>query len=201
LGIINFHSSLLPRHAGMHPGFFTIFYGDARSGMVIHFMDEGIDTGDILYQSNVPVKKGDTIASQYDRIWDSSDPQIGKLLEDLENNILPCKPQQMDKYFYNYELFPEDFDLDFRLPAEILYGRVCMMPGKFYITVEGEKYYIFKCSVIEQPASGRKYELRKPYEYKGKLVFLTPRDYLQIDSLEKDGKKIIPLSLVEEKFI
>jgi hypothetical protein len=54
---------------------------------------------------------------------------------------------------------------------------------------------------MEQPASGRKYELRKPYEYKGKLVFLTPRDYLQIDSLEKDGKKIDPLSLVEEKFI
>jgi methionyl-tRNA formyltransferase len=200
-GIINFHSSLLPRHAGMHPGFFTIYYGDTRSGMVIHYMDEGIDTGEILYQSDVPVKKGDNIASLYDRIWDSSDPLIGKLLEDLDNNSLPCNPQEMDKYFYNYELSAEDFELDLRLPAEILYGRVCMVPGKFYITVGGEKYYIFKSSVIKQPASGRKYELRKPYEYKGKLIFLTPRDYLQIDSLEKEGKKIDPLSVAEEKFI
>lgn len=200
MGIINFHSSLLPRHAGMHPGFFTIYYGDARSGMVIHYMDEGIDTGDILYQSDVPVKKGDTIASLYDRIWDSSGPLIGKLLEDLENNTLPRKPQLKEKYFYNYELSPEDFELDFRLPAEVLYGRVCMLPGKFYITVGGEKYFILKCSVIEQPASGRKYELRKPYGYREKLVFLTPRDYLRIDRMEKDCKKIDPLSLAEEKF-
>jgi methionyl-tRNA formyltransferase len=199
-GIINFHSSLLPRHAGMHPGFFTIYYGDTRSGMVIHHMDEGIDTGDILYQSDVPVKKGDTIASLYDRIWDSSEPLIAELLEDLENDTLPRKPQPMDKYFYNYELLPEDFCLDFRLPAEILYGRVCMMPGRFYITIRGKKFYILKCSVVKQPSSGRKYELRKPYGYRGKLVFLTPRDYLQIDSMEKDGKKIDPLSLAEEKF-
>jgi methionyl-tRNA formyltransferase len=200
-GVINFHSSLLPRHAGMHPGFFTIYYGDTRSGMVIHYMDEGIDTGDILYQSDVPVKKGDTIASLYDRIWDSSGPLIDKLLEDLENNTLPSKPQPMEKYFYNYELSLEDFDLDLRLPAEVLYGRACMMPGKFYITVGGERYHILKCSVVRQPSSGRKYELRKPYEYRGKLVLLTPRDYLQINRMEKDGKEIDPLSLAEEKFI
>ena len=49
LGSINFHSSLLPRHAGMHPGFFTIYYGDKESGMVIHYMDAGIDTGEDVY--------------------------------------------------------------------------------------------------------------------------------------------------------
>jgi methionyl-tRNA formyltransferase len=199
-GIVNFHSSLLPRHAGMHPGFFTIYYGDVRSGMVIHYMDEGIDTGDILYQSEVPVKSGDTIADLYDRIWDSSGPLIKRLLEDLEWDTLPRRPQDINEYFYNYELSLQDYELDFRLPAVILYGRVCMMPGKFYVKIGDTRYNIQKCSVVSQPLAGRKYVLRKPYEYKGKLIFLTPRDYLQIDSMEKDGKEVDPLSIAEDGF-
>jgi methionyl-tRNA formyltransferase len=199
-GAINFHSSLLPRHAGMHPGFFTIYYGDRESGMVIHYMDEGIDTGDILYQFRVPVKDGDTIATLYDRIWSSSEPLIKQFLVDLDNNTLPRKSQDMSKYHYNYELSDKDFELDFRQPAYILYNRVCAMPDKFYFVVGKNRYYVGKCSIKKEPATGRKYILRKPYEYKGKLVFLTPKDYLQIDAISMDGSKIDPVTIARDKF-
>jgi methionyl-tRNA formyltransferase len=200
LGAVNFHSSLLPRHAGMHPGFFTIYYGDKESGMVIHYMDEGIDTGDILYQSIVPVKKGDTITTLYDRIWDSSESLIKQFLEDLDQKSLPGKPQDMSKYFYNYELSEKDFELDFRQPADVLCARVCMMPNKFYFIVDNQKYHVGRCSIKKEPDSGRKYELVKPYQHQGKLIFLTPRNYLQIDEVSKDGKNIDPLSLAKERF-
>ena len=120
LGSVNFHSSLLPKHAGMHPGFFTIYYGDRRSGMVIHYMDACIDTGDILYQSNVPVLSDDTIGDLYDRIWDSSEGLIEKFLKDLDEESLPRQLQDMTKFFYNYELSEIDFELDFRQPADVL---------------------------------------------------------------------------------
>ncbi len=200
LGAVNFHSSLLPRHAGMHPGFFTIYYGDRESGMVIHYMDEGIDTGDILYQSRVPVKDGDTIATLYDRIWCSSEPLIKQFLEDLDNNTLPRKPQDMSRYHYNYELSDRDFELDFRQPAYVLCNRVSMMPDKFYFTVEGVRYYVGRCSVKKEPGSGRKYILGKPYEHEGKLIFLTPRNYLQIDEVSRDGNKIDPLTIPRDRF-
>ena len=200
LGAVNFHSSLLPRHAGMHPGFFTIYYGDRESGMVIHYMDEGIDTGDILYRSRVPVRKGDTIATLYDRIWSSSEPLIKQFLVDLDNNTLPRKSQDMSKYHYNYELSDRDFELDFRQPAYVLCNRVSMMPNKFYFAVEGVRYYVGRCSVKKEPGSGRKYELRKPYEYNGRLIFLTPRHYLQIDEVSRDGRKIDPLTIPRDRF-
>jgi methionyl-tRNA formyltransferase len=199
-GAINFHSSLLPRHAGMHPGFFTIYYGDRESGMVIHYMGKGIDTGDILYQSKVPVKEGDTIATLYDRIWSSSEPLIIKFLNDLDNNTLPGRHQDMEKYFYNYELSDEDFKLDFRQPAYVLYNRVSMMPNKFYFMVGKNRYYVGKCSIVTEPVSGRKYVLRKPYKHKDKLIFLTPRNYLRIDEISMDGRKIDPLTIAEDKF-
>ena len=188
LGVINFHSSLLPRHAGMHPGFFTIWYGDRESGMVIHFMDNVLDTGDIIYQSKVPVYPGDTIAMLYDRIWDSSEPLVKKLLEEIESGCLPRTPQDMSRYLYNYELSEKDFELDFRQPAEILYGRVKMLPGKFYYLWNEEKYYVEDCSIIKESKNNRKYIFRKPLEHDGKIIFLTPRHYLQIDRVSKIKK-------------
>lgn len=197
LGVINFHSSLLPRHAGMHPGFFTIWYGDRESGMAVHFMNEDLDTGDIIYQSKVPVFEGDTIASLYDRIWDSSEPLIKQLLEDLEKKSLPSKPQDMTKYFYNYEISEKDFELDFRQLAEVLYGRVKMMPGKFYIVTGEKKYFIKDCSIIKEHIKTRKFVLGRPYKSNGNVLFATPRNYLKIEEIVTgDGKKVNPLELI-----
>lgn len=196
LGVLNFHSSILPRHAGMHPGFFTIYYGDKESGMAIHYMDSSIDAGDIAYQSVVPVYKGDDIASLYDRIWNSSETLIDRLLIDLDKKALPRIPQDMKQYFYNYEISVEDYKLDFRIEAEILFNRVSMMPGKFYFKFDNIKYFVQKCEEIKQPLTDRFYSLREPFIYKDKLTFITPKNYLQINEIIKEGKTLNPLSII-----
>ena len=196
LGVINFHTSLLPRHAGMHPGFWTIWYGDQETGMVIHFMDDDIDTGDIIYETRVPVKPGDTINDVYNRTWNSSIPLIKRLLNDLDTENLPRKKQEMSKYFYNYEIVEKDFELDFRQPAEILYGRVMMQPGKFYFLHRNKKYYVNKCNVIKEHVRVRKFSIGVPFVVKNKLVFVTPRKFLQIDGLIENGLKINPVSII-----
>tara|TARA_Y100001973_G_C5208104_1_gene343176 strand:+ start:9547 stop:10284 length:738 start_codon:yes stop_codon:yes gene_type:complete len=51
-GIINLHISYLPFNRGFHPNFWS-FVEDTKKGVTIHFIDEGIDTGDILFQKEV----------------------------------------------------------------------------------------------------------------------------------------------------
>jgi methionyl-tRNA formyltransferase len=97
LGAINFHTSLLPRHAGMHPGFWTIWYGDRETGIAVHYLNEGIDTGDIIYETRVPVRPGDTINEVYNRVWNSSIPLVEQLLHDLDGKSLPRKTQDMSR--------------------------------------------------------------------------------------------------------
>ena len=196
LGTINFHTSCLPRHAGMHPGFWAIWYGDKESGMVIHYMDDGIDTGDIIYETRVPVLPGDTINELYDRCWKSSVPLVKDLLEGLESNTLPRKPQDMTRYMYNYEIIEKDFQLDFRQPADVLSGRVRMAPGKFYFVLNGEKYYVQKCTVVNEPVNTRKFEIEVPVNIDSKLVFVTPRKYFQVDKVLKNDENIDPVSLL-----
>ena len=198
LGAINFHSSLLPRHAGMHPGFWAIWYGDKESGMVIHYMDSGIDTGDIVYEIRVPVKSGDTIDSLYHRIWKSSLSVVKNLLDDIEKEEIPRRPQDMDKYIYNYEIIDEDFNLDFRQPAEILYNRVMMSPGRFYFKYSNKKYFVESCTILKEFVDTRKFFINTPYKFGKKIFFVTPRNFLQINTVIEEGKKVDPFPIFKD---
>ncbi|MBF0432491.1 MAG: hypothetical protein HQK83_14500 [Fibrobacteria bacterium] len=197
MGVVNFHTSLLPRHCGRHPGFLTIWYGDKETGMTVHFMDAGLDTGDIMYQNKVPVLPGDTVDSLYKRIWDSCEPIVKTLLDDLDNNAVPRIPQDPEQYIYNYELDECDFELDFRQTAQLLKNRSDMMPGKFFFVHQNEKYFIKSCSLVEESLFTRNFRLRVPFVFREKLTFVTPRLWLQIEKVIKDGNEVDPMTLID----
>lgn len=67
--IINLHMSYLPWNRGAHPNFWSFFEG-TPSGVSIHFIDEGIDTGPILYQKLVQFNESEKTFSQtYQRLF------------------------------------------------------------------------------------------------------------------------------------
>ncbi len=58
--LLNFHPSMLPRHRGTAPLVWAIVEGDAVTGLTIHHLDEGVDTGDIVAQYPMPIHPDDT---------------------------------------------------------------------------------------------------------------------------------------------
>ena len=188
MGVVNFHTSLLPRHCGRHPGFWTIWYGDKQSGMAVHFMDSGLDTGEIAYKNYIDLEDGDTVDSLYDRIWKSDEAVVKQLLDDIETDSVPRTPQVKSDYTYNYVPHEKDFELDFRQPAQLLVNRHMVKPYKSYITLNGSQYPIFACVAIDEPTTSRNFKLDTPYECNGKLVYMSPNKWLQIDQLMVDGE-------------
>ncbi|HET9147094.1 MAG TPA: methionyl-tRNA formyltransferase [Acetobacteraceae bacterium] len=67
-GCLNIHASLLPRWRGAAPIQAAILAGDAKTGITIMQMDEGLDTGPMLLAEAVPIKADDTAASLHDRL-------------------------------------------------------------------------------------------------------------------------------------
>jgi methionyl-tRNA formyltransferase len=57
---LNFHPSLLPRHRGVAPVVWAIVEGDDYTGVTVHHIDEGVDTGPIVCQSKMPIHPCDT---------------------------------------------------------------------------------------------------------------------------------------------
>lgn len=68
LGCLNIHASLLPRHRGAAPIQAAIRDGDAETGITIMFMDEGLDTGDMVLKRTLPILREDTSGSLHDRL-------------------------------------------------------------------------------------------------------------------------------------
>lgn len=62
LGAINLHPSLLPKYKGLSPQHWPIINGDKETGVTIHFIDENIDTGDIIIQEKIPLSGHEYIA-------------------------------------------------------------------------------------------------------------------------------------------
>ena len=62
--IINLHPSILPWNKGYHSNFWSIYY-DTPKGNSIHYVDKGIDTGDIALQSEISFGNNDTLRTTY----------------------------------------------------------------------------------------------------------------------------------------
>ena len=66
--VLNIHPSLLPKHPGAHAHKDVISSGDKQSGCTVHFVDAGMDTGQIIAQTTVPVFEDDTEESLAQRV-------------------------------------------------------------------------------------------------------------------------------------
>ena len=66
-GVVNLHPALLPYNRGQYPNVWSIVEG-TPAGVTLHYIDEGVDTGDIIAQREVPVEPVDTGATLYRRL-------------------------------------------------------------------------------------------------------------------------------------
>ncbi len=60
LGVVNEHPSRLPAGRGMTPSFWHMLIGDDRNWITLHYLDKGIDTGDVIAQGSIPITPDDT---------------------------------------------------------------------------------------------------------------------------------------------
>jgi methionyl-tRNA formyltransferase len=94
LGAINFHGSLLPKNRGTSPVNWALIRGEPTVGLTAHFIDTGMDTGDLILQSSLPVAEADTPTSLADKIKALAPPIATQILNQLrDTGGLPRQPQ------------------------------------------------------------------------------------------------------------
>lgn len=68
LGFINLHPSLLPDYRGLAPQHWPIINGESKTGVTVHYVDSGIDTGDIILQEHIEISQ-DMYVSDLQERW------------------------------------------------------------------------------------------------------------------------------------
>jgi len=81
---INIHAALLPHNKGMMPSFWALAKGEKKTGITVHYVDEHIDTGDILFQRSFEISSGDTLHSLQTRVAEFGADALVEVVRTLE---------------------------------------------------------------------------------------------------------------------
>ena len=91
LGCVNVHGSLLPKYRGAAPIQWSVINGEAVTGVTTMYMDEGLDTGDMILKAETPVGRDETSGELFERL---SVMGADLLVETIEKIKLGCAPRE-----------------------------------------------------------------------------------------------------------
>ena len=185
-GCLNLHASLLPRWRGAAPIQAAIAAGDRETGITLMYMDEGLDTGDILLQHKIDILPTDTGESLHDRLAQIAPKALLEALQLLAKNNAPRIPQDNALATYAPKLTRHDGKIDWSEPAEIIERKIRAFnrwPGAF-MELDGRHLKIFSASIVN--LSGKPGEILRSEK---EVVIAAGKDALSLDEVQLEGKR------------
>ena len=122
-GCVNVHASILPKYRGSAPIEYAIMNGDSETGVTIMYMDEGMDTGDIISISKLPIEANDTGGTIHDKLSLLGRDTLEKVLEDIFNGNVKRIKQGSD-YTLAPKIKREDEHIDFYMEGEKIINKI-----------------------------------------------------------------------------
>jgi len=156
-GFLNLHPSLLPKYRGGNPYFHQIVNNESSSGVTIHFMDEGFDTGDIVVQKVVPMNETETMGTLFNRTNFLGVEMLIETLKKYENEPLPRTKQPAGEFVSGAGLKDNELFIDYAQNALKL-ERVVRALNPFLIAktiFRGNIIQIFIAEAVEDKSANR----------------------------------------------
>ena len=127
LACLNLHASLLPAHRGAAPIQAALLAGDAASGITVMWMDEGLDTGDILLLHRLPIRRRETGGTLHDRLAALAPESLAEAMRLLASGTAPRIAQDATGATYASKLSRESGVIDWNVPARAIDRQVRAM--------------------------------------------------------------------------
>ncbi|MDB4895467.1 MAG: 10-Formyltetrahydrofolate:L-methionyl-tRNA N-formyltransferase [Firmicutes bacterium] len=123
-GSLNVHGSLLPRWRGAAPIHRAVMAGDAETGITTMWMDEGMDTGDMILKAATPIGPEETSGEIHDRLARIGADLLVETLRQVAAGTAPRSPQPADGVTYAAKLERADEVIDWSRPAVAIANQV-----------------------------------------------------------------------------
>ena len=196
LGWINLHASLLPKYRGAAPVNWAILNGETHTGLTTMQIDAGLDTGPILLQQALEIRRDETAPQLAQRLAEAGAPLVVATLRQLDRGEITPTPQDHAQATLAPLLKKEDGRITWSLPAQQIYNRIRALepwPGAF-TTFRGKL-----CQVWGRPAAAPESTaaVGQPpgtlVAEKGELyVACGDMTWLQLEAVQLEGRKRVP---------
>jgi methionyl-tRNA formyltransferase len=157
IACLNLHASLLPLHRGAAPIQAAIVAGDPETGVSVMFMDEGLDTGDVLLRKRIEIAPDETGGSLHDRLAEIAPTALNDALTQLQSGTAVRTPQDSSAATYAPKLEREHGRVNWNESAALIERKIRAFdpwPGAFTILRDDagreRKLKIFRAHVADK---------------------------------------------------
>lgn len=191
LGTVNVHAALLPKYRGAAPIQWAIINGEQETGVTTFFIEEKVDTGDMILQRPTAIGEFETAGELHDRMAVLGADLLIETLTQIANGTVQ-RQRQSGTTTLAPKISKEQAAIDWKKPAREIFNFVRGMnpvPGAF-TNWQGRHLKIFRTRVIDEISSGREAgEVLKANFKEGEFIIQTGRGQLAIAELQIEGKR------------
>ena len=189
MGSINLHASLLPQYRGAAPINWAIMNGEKETGVSTFFLQHEIDTGKIIFQEKIAIKKTDYLDVIYDKLMNIGAKLIVKTIDAVnEGNYPQIVQDHIKEIKHAPKIFKETCEIDWNEEVESIYNQIRGLSPypTAWTKLENKTLKIYKANSISCKHANENGFVEFTKEA---IHFYCKNGYIEITELQLEGKK------------
>jgi methionyl-tRNA formyltransferase len=191
-GTFNLHASLLPEYRGAAPIHWALINGEHKTGVTTFFIDDKIDTGEIILQKECRIKDNETVGELHDTLMHLGANLVKETVALIKNNktITYKQPELEEKTAY--KLFPENCKIDWNDSIENIYNKIRGLnpyPAAWSTIYNNGQEITVKLYKVEKEIVNHSDIIGKIMTTKKTLKVAIQDGYLVVHEIKLSGKK------------
>jgi methionyl-tRNA formyltransferase len=191
-GTFNLHASLLPQYRGAAPIHWAIINGETKTGVTTFFIDDKIDTGEIILQEEISILNTETVGTLHDKLMFLGAALVSKTIDLIsDGNVAPKKQPELEEKSAP-KLNPENTKINWTDSLDAIYNKIRGLnpfPVAWTIIKNGEEEISAKIYAIHKEISEHQFHTGKIIITKKEMKVAVNYGFIIIDEIKLSGKK------------
>jgi len=191
-GTFNLHASLLPEYRGAAPIHWAIINGETKTGATTFFIDDKIDTGEIILQQEISIKSDETVGSLHDRIMFLGANLVSQTVDLISSDNFSTRKQPNLEEKSASKLNPENCKIDWTDSLDNIYNKIRGLnpfPAAWTILKNEEDEISSKIYAIRKEKGEHSFISGKIIFTKKELKIAVKNGFIIIDEIKLSGKR------------
>lgn len=199
-GTFNLHASLLPQYRGAAPINWAIINGEEVTGVTTFFIDEKIDTGEIILQKEIPIHSKENAGTLHDKLMNLGAELIMETVTLIENDAVTTHRQPTSEELKSApKIFKEHCKIDWSAPGESIFNLVrglSPFPTAWSILYNNNEEISFKVYEVQFEKEDHQLRNGRIEKSKSSLKIAIPDGFIHLLTVQFPGKRKMPIKEV-----
>ncbi|QFZ53656.1 methionyl-tRNA formyltransferase [Oceanihabitans sp. IOP_32] len=192
-GTFNLHASLLPNYRGAAPINWAIINGETKTGVSTFFIDEKIDTGEMILQEEAPIDAEDNAGSLHDKLMGIGSQLVLKTVALIEKGKVETTPQiDSDTIKTAHKLNKENCKINWHDTLENIYNKIRGLspyPAAWCTLINNDEKLDLKIYSAKKEKTTHTLDIGKVVSNKNELKVAVSNGYINLTEIKLPGKR------------